>query len=152
MTSGLNTVEVCAAVIVDDGRFLLARRPPGKHLAGQWEFPGGKVDDGESMAQCVEREILEELGLAVKAGERLATIAHRYPEKSIRLHFLSCRLLVPRSEFETRLGRPAEVGWFSPPQVPLLDLAPADRRFALRFLSSAKGWRDAARTPVDRWQ
>lgn len=119
-------IEVCAAVIEHGSRFLLARRPPGGHLAGFWEFPGGKVDVGESIEDCIRREIQEELGREIRVGGRLAVIEHRYPEKIVRLHFLTCFLNgdevdCPKAEWE--------YGWFAAGEIPELNLAPADRRF-----------------------
>jgi 8-oxo-dGTP diphosphatase len=81
-------VEVCAGVLLRDRQLLLARRPSGTHLAGAWEFPGGKVLDNESLAHCLAREIHEELGINITVRQELLTLDHSYPEKNVRLHFL----------------------------------------------------------------
>ncbi|MGD9356332.1 MAG: Nudix family hydrolase [Chromatiales bacterium] len=79
-------LHVAVAVIRDErGRVLLSRRREGTHLAGLWEFPGGKVEPDETMEQALRREILEETGLEIKAHRPLIGIRHDYPEKSVFL-------------------------------------------------------------------
>jgi 8-oxo-dGTP diphosphatase len=79
-------VHVVAAALIDaDGRVLLAQRPEGKHLAGYWEFPGGKVEPGETPVQALQREILEEIGVRVASAESLIRIPWRYATKRILL-------------------------------------------------------------------
>lgn len=82
-------IEVAAGILTDaQGRVLLMQRLPGKHLAGLWEFPGGKVEPGETVAQALMRELEEELGIEVLGSTPLISIPWRYPEKSVRLHAL----------------------------------------------------------------
>lgn len=88
----LPPLVVTAAVIVDGDRFLLTRRLHGTHLEGQWEFPGGKCDPGESLADCLVREIDEELGCSVTVGREIYSITHAYPERTVELHFFACTL------------------------------------------------------------
>ena len=83
-------INVCAAVVMRGRRFLLATRPDGTHLAGHWEFPGGKMHAGETLAACIIRELEEELGVTVAEPVEIAVIEHAYPEKRIRLHFMRC--------------------------------------------------------------
>jgi len=79
-------LDVAAAVIRDTrGRMLLARRPEGKHLAGLWEFPGGKLELSEGAHEALVRELHEELGIRVDHSEPLLSLTHHYPEKSVRL-------------------------------------------------------------------
>ena len=80
-------VLVAAAVLMRDGRYLLARRPKGKVYAGYWEFPGGKVEAGESIRDALVRELREELGIAVKAATPWLTRHHAYPHADVELHF-----------------------------------------------------------------
>lgn len=80
------SVHVVAGVLRDaGGRVLLARRPAGKHLAGLWEFPGGKCDAGEAPVDALARELREELGIVVESARPLIAIPHRYPEQDILL-------------------------------------------------------------------
>jgi 8-oxo-dGTP diphosphatase len=82
----VNTVEVVAGALFDAaGRVLIAQRPPGKALAGRWEFPGGKLHEGESAFDGLARELREELGVTVHAAERLVRYAHAYPERTVWL-------------------------------------------------------------------
>lgn len=79
-------IHVVAAALVDaEGRVLLTQRPPGKHLAGYWEFPGGKVEPGESVVSALQRELREEIGVEIGAAEPLIRIPWRYPSKAILL-------------------------------------------------------------------
>jgi 8-oxo-dGTP diphosphatase len=85
----MNTVIVAAGVLIEDGRVLLTQRRSGTHLAGAWEFPGGKVDPGEDPREALRRELAEELGIDARAGEILDVTFHRYEEagKAVLLLF-----------------------------------------------------------------
>src|SRR5215207_18276 len=88
----MRSIVVSAAVIERDDAFLLTRRASDAHLGGRWEFPGGKVEPGETLAATLVREIREELGCGVEVGELLLTARHAYPEVHVELHFFSARL------------------------------------------------------------
>lgn len=80
-------LEVVAGALFDSaGRVLIAQRPPGRHLAGRWEFPGGKIDPGESEAQALARELAEELGVTLRRSEKLVSLEHAYPDRVVELH------------------------------------------------------------------
>lgn len=80
--------EVAVGVVVRaDGSFLLGQRPDGKPYAGYWEFPGGKIEVGETVAQALARELDEELGIAVHACAPWRVLEHDYPHAYVRLHF-----------------------------------------------------------------
>ncbi|WIG56370.1 MAG: NUDIX family hydrolase [Rhodanobacteraceae bacterium] len=82
-------IEVAAGIVTDaQGRVLLMQRLPGKHLAGLWEFPGGKIEPGESVAQALVRELEEELGIDVLGSTPVILVPWDYAEKSVRLHAL----------------------------------------------------------------
>ena len=85
-------VRVAAGLVFDGGRLLITQRPAEKHLGGLWEFPGGKLDSGESYPDCLRRELREELGIEVAVGPMLAAIEHAYPEKTVRIQFYRCAL------------------------------------------------------------
>lgn len=84
-------IVVVAAVIEDDGRFLLTLRLKGTHLADHWEFPGGKCEPGETHAEALARELHEELGIVAEVGALVWTVTHAYPDRTVELHFYRCR-------------------------------------------------------------
>ena len=126
----MKTVIVAAAVIERDGRFLLTRRSHGTHLAGLWEFPGGKCEPGESMSECLSRELLEELGAAASIGDEILHTTFVYEDREVRLHFLRCRLA---SEPESRLGQ--EMRWVERAELPAIEFPPADAEL-IRLLTA----------------
>jgi len=118
--------HVTAGLVWRDGKLLITRRPAGSHLAGYWEFPGGKQESGESLEACLEREIREELSMEVKAVKHLLQIDHDYESKSITLHLFQCEWLegtpTPLGCDELRWVRPEELGNYQlpPPDVQVL--------------------------------
>jgi len=116
---GLNVV---GAVIVRDGLVLCARRGPGGAAGGMWEFPGGKLETGESAEQALVREIAEELGCTIQVGEHVTTTVHAYPEIVISLATYRCGLVdgTPHPTEHT------ELRWLAPADLAELDWAPAD--------------------------
>ena len=86
-------IAVVAALMVHNGKLLIARRPDGKHMAGKWEFPGGKIEKGETPEQALERELFEELGVKTETGRIYHAIHHSYPEKDVLLLFYRSRLI-----------------------------------------------------------
>ena len=85
--------DVTAAVIRRNGRLLIAQRPFGGRLGGLWEFPGGKVEPGETLKTCLRREIKEELGLHIKVGAPITSLDHAYTHFKITLHAFECELV-----------------------------------------------------------
>ncbi|HEX9972357.1 MAG TPA: (deoxy)nucleoside triphosphate pyrophosphohydrolase [bacterium] len=84
---------VTAAIIVGDGKILITQRPFHDAFGGLWEFPGGKQEQGESLEQCLVREIYEELAVTIQIHEHLFSITHRYEKLKISLHFFLCTIL-----------------------------------------------------------
>jgi mutator protein MutT len=122
-------IVVAAAVIEHDGTFLLTRRLRGVHLEGCWEFPGGKCEDGEPHAACLQREIVEELDARVRVGREVFTISHSYPDRVVELHFFACELL---GEARPVLGQ--EMRWVRREELASLEFPPADEEL-IRILS-----------------
>ncbi|MEA4863425.1 MAG: (deoxy)nucleoside triphosphate pyrophosphohydrolase [Victivallaceae bacterium] len=122
------TIEVAAAVIERGEDVLVCSRPAGGFMAGCWEFPGGKLEPGETPAEAARRELAEELLLAgVNVLDTLAVQLFSYPEKRVRIHFLRCRISggaepVPCEKQEFR--------WVCRRRLHELDLLPADLEFA----------------------
>ena len=118
--------KVTAAIIVEEGRVLITRRPPGGRHPGAWEFPGGKVEPGETPAECLARELAEELGITSEVGEKLAVVNHSYPDLAVELLVFDCRIV---------RGRPrdlacSEHAWVGPVELHEYDLLPPDREVA----------------------
>ena len=120
---------VTAAVLRRDGRVLLARRPSKGLLGGLWEFPGGKVEEGESLAGCLEREIQEELGVRIQVGEGLGVYQHAYTHFRITLHAFACKLL----EGEPCPVEAAELVWAAAPDLAKYPMGKVDRLIARRL-------------------
>jgi 8-oxo-dGTP diphosphatase len=116
------TVVVTAAIIENAGRYFLTRRQQGVHLEGLWEFPGGKCDPGESLQDCLRRELLEELGCAAIIGEEVFTVTHHYADRSVELHFLRATLAGDPAPL---LGQ--EMRWVERGELRGLQFPPADR-------------------------
>jgi 8-oxo-dGTP diphosphatase len=116
-------VRVVAALIYDErGRVLVTQRPAGKSRAGQWEFPGGKIEGGESGAEALRRELREELGVQVTAAHALLELAHEYPEQQVLLSawVVDAMRGVPCGREGQRLR------WALPAALRALPLLPAD--------------------------
>ena len=122
---------VTAAVIERDGAFLLTRRLDGTHLAGHWEFPGGKLHAGETLEACLAREIREELDAGVDVGPEILATVHHYPDRSIELRFFRCTLM---SEPRPTMGQ--EMRWVALRDLPSVELPPADDEL-VRLLTEA---------------
>jgi 8-oxo-dGTP diphosphatase len=114
-------IVVAAAVIRRGELFLVTRRLKGTHLAGYWEFPGGKCEPDESCASCLAREIQEELGCGVRIRDEILTVAHAYPARPLELHFFECDLV---GEPAPLLGQ--EIRWVAREQLTSLEFPPAD--------------------------
>jgi len=122
------TLVVTAAVIERDGAYLVTRRQPGVHLEGHWEFPGGKCEPSESLADCLRRELQEELGVDAAIGGELFATTHHYPERTIELHFFACTLM----------GEPTplldqEMRWVPRAELRDLQFPPADEELIQRL-------------------
>lgn len=114
-------IVVSAAVIEDDGHYLLTRRIRGVHLEGCWEFPGGKCEPGETHEDCLRREIEEELGVAARVGRKVFEVSHAYPGRTVELHFFECDL---DGEPQPLLGQ--EMRWIPGDGLRSLEFPPAD--------------------------
>jgi 8-oxo-dGTP diphosphatase len=129
-------VDVAVGVLIDaQGRFLLTSRPAGKVYAGYWEFPGGKLEAGESVEQALRRELQEELGITIAMAQPWKIELMDYPHARVRLHF--CKVYQWTGDFEMREGQamawqdlPVQVSPVLPGTVPVLAWFAAERGFA----------------------
>jgi 8-oxo-dGTP diphosphatase len=126
-------VDVAVGVLIDaQGRFLLTSRPEGKVYAGYWEFPGGKLEAGETVEHALRRELQEELGITIATAQAWKIELMDYPHARVRLHF--CKVWQWTGDFEMREGQtmawqqlPVQVGPVLPGTVPVLAWLAAER-------------------------
>jgi mutator protein MutT len=117
-------IEVTAAIIRHEGKILITERPEGRHLEGLWEFPGGKKEPGETLEECVIREIREELGVQIKPYKLLLSVTHEYETKIVELYAFLCSLVN---------GAPAplegqKMRWVDPNELSLYRFPPPDQK------------------------
>lgn len=129
MTHG-TVVRVVAAVIARDGRYLVTQRRPTAVLPLLWEFPGGKVEEHESDAAALSREVLHRVGVEVKPGPLISSVSHRYEHYTVDLHLYECRLAA---------GEPAAVNvhqfrWVTSEDFDRLPFTPADEASMTKLL------------------
>jgi 8-oxo-dGTP diphosphatase len=119
-------ILVVAAALYDArGRVLIAQRPPGKHMAGRWEFPGGKVAPGEQEQPALARELREELGVEIIAAAPLMRLRHAYADRDVELSLW----VVERYGGAPLPLDGQRLKWVPPAQLPAEDLLEADRPF-----------------------
>jgi 8-oxo-dGTP diphosphatase len=133
MFGSMSTIIVAAAVIEREGKILLTRRMKGSHLAGLWEFPGGKLEPGEAPEQAVVRECREECGIEVSVVDILEVTFHSYPEKDVLLLFYRCESLAGEVQ---HLGVADHV-WCEPNDIGNYPLPPADLPVVRKIFSGA---------------
>lgn len=119
---GKAVIEVASAIIQRDGRYLVSQRPEGSHLGPCWEFPGGKRLPAETIEECAQRKVREELGIEISVDKLWRVIERSYPERVVRLHFFLCTL---------ESGTPRAIGcqhfrWIQPSEFGNYEFPPAD--------------------------
>ena len=128
--SGSSALVVVAAVIEAHNAFLVTRRQDGVHLAGLWEFPGGKIDPSETHADALRREMREELDTDVDVQDLVFHVSHEYPDRTVALYFYRCVLKgTPRP----LLGQ--EMRWVARAELPSLGFPPADEELIQRLVA-----------------
>lgn len=138
----MEAIEVVAALIRRRDTFLLCRRPEGKARAGLWEFPGGKVEEGETREAAIARECREELGVELTCFGELMEGTHAYPEVTVHLTLMDCRM----SGGEPRRLEHDDIRFVTPDEASELALCPPDRVFLQELTArSSAGERHAAR-------
>ena len=126
---------VTAAVIIENGNILLTRRPDNSRHAGFWEFPGGKLDDGESPAEALKREILEELDITIEVGRIFETAYYRYDWGPVLILAYHCKII----SGSIRNVGVAEHQWLPPRELSGYNILPADVPIVERLQKTDKG-------------
>ena len=130
-------IDVAAGLVFHQQKLLITQRLEGSHLAGLWEFPGGKREPGETFEGCLVRELREELGVEVALGQAFEEITHDYPEKTVHLKFFLCRL----AKGEPRAIGCAAYEWATREGLAKRDFPSADERLLERLVDTAALWR-----------
>ena len=125
-------IVVVAAVIERDGRFLLTLRPAGTHLAGHWEFPGGKCDPHETHVEALRRELHEELDIVVEVGALVHAVTHAYAGRTVELHFYHCDYA---GEPKAMIGQ--ELRWAAREELATLPFPEADSELIAHLAAAA---------------
>ncbi|WP_035805015.1 (deoxy)nucleoside triphosphate pyrophosphohydrolase [Lunatimonas lonarensis] len=130
-------IDVVCAVIIRSGRVLCAKRGVTKARANQWEFPGGKIDQGEKEEEALIREIFEELGVRIRIGTRLESLEHEYPDIAIRL----IPFIASLESEDIVLAEHSDVYWAGFAELAALNFSEADRKVVamLRTHPSTQG-------------
>jgi 8-oxo-dGTP diphosphatase len=122
----MKTVIVSAAVVIENGKALLSRRKSGTHLAGKWEFPGGKAEAGEDPRAALARELVEELGIDTDVGDIVDVTFHRYEDADKAVLLLFFEATRKPGSPEPRAIDVADVGWFAADALDPAEFPPAD--------------------------
>ncbi len=123
-------IQVTAAVLRRDGRILIARRKKGKHMGNKWEFPGGKIDPGETPEECLARELAEEFSILARVGRFL--VSTRFQNEVVSLELLAYEAEHLSGDFQ--LHEHEEIRWVLPEEALQFDLADSDRTIALELI------------------
>ncbi len=123
--------DVTAGIIRKNGRVLIAQRPVDKLLGGMWEFPGGKMEDGETKEMCLRRELKEELGIEVKVGKQVMTLRHAYSHFKITLYVFESKLI----KGKPRAIEVADFKWLPPRALAAYPMGKTDRLIAESLIS-----------------
>jgi len=123
-------LEVTAGLIWKQGKVLITKRPVGTHMQGYWEFPGGKKEQGETLEQCLRRELVEELGIEVEVLEQIAKVCHEYKDRVIVLHAFTCKAL--KGQIVARECQ--EIRWVNPERLHDYSFPPPDMEIIHKIL------------------
>jgi mutator protein MutT len=129
-------IDVAAGLVFRDDQLLITQRRPGDHLGGLWEFPGGKLEPGETFEHCLARELREELGIEVTVGRQIEEITHAYPEKTVRLRFFHCTL----ASGEPQPLHCHALAWVTPKTLPAYQFPAADAQLIDHLRSDPQLW------------
>jgi 8-oxo-dGTP diphosphatase len=127
-------IRVACAIIEHGGLVLAARRGEAMSMPLSWEFPGGKIETGETPRQCLRRELMEELGIAISVGAALEPVTHDYPSFTVTLYPFVCTM----EGGEITLHEHAAIAWLAPEALPSLEWAAADGPILENYLGQRR--------------
>lgn len=131
MSGRVRKLVVAGLILGDDGRILITQRRADQALPLQWEFPGGKVEPGESPVAALVRELSEELGVTARIGRIWEVLHHAYPDFDLVMLVYACRLAPGPPP---RAVEVADLAWVAPADLPTWDILPADRPLVARLV------------------
>lgn len=126
--------HVVAALIRDKDKFMICQRPESKTRAFQWEFVGGKTEDGETREEALIRECREELDITVSPGDIFMEVDHEYPDIFIHLTLFNCTI----ASGEVRMLEHNDIKWITPEEIPLYEFCPADKEILEKIMREKK--------------
>lgn len=129
----MKTLEVTAAIIRQSGKILICQRPAEKNCGLLWEFPGGKIEAGETGEQCIVRECQEELGITLNVERELTDITYEYPDRTVHLHFFLCSIADgdPENKEHNRFA------WITLDEIEQYEFCPADDKMLSQHILQA---------------
>ena len=125
---------VTAAIIKQDNKILVARRAPGEKLAGLWEFPGGKLEEGETLQECLERELEEEFGISTKCGKEITSSIYEYEHGAFEIIALESKIISGNLELRVH----DKIQWIPVSELLQVELLPADVAIAKYLITIHK--------------
>lgn len=129
-------LEVTAAIISQNNKILICQRPANKNCGLLWEFPGGKIEAGETGEQCIVRECQEELGVTLQVHKEVIDVVYEYPDRTVHLHFYLCDIVAGTLEKKEH----ADFRWISWQDLPLFEFCPADAKMLSLIDMDSIGW------------
>lgn len=139
----MNRIDAAIAIVTRNGNVLVCQRKSDDHLGGYWEFPGGKCEDGETLEQCLARELREEVNIDARPVARLTTIEHDYPHALVRLHPFLCE----HQRGEPQLLECQAAKWIPPHELRHYHFPPANERLIEEVIRHFNGSAAATNVP-----
>lgn len=124
-------IDAAIAIVIREGQILISQRCEDDSFGGYWEFPGGKCEDGETLEQCLTRELREELDIAARPIDRFPAVEHDYPNVLVRLHPFLCE----HEAGEPKLIECQAVEWIAPPRLREFRFPPANEDLIERVIA-----------------
>lgn len=128
-------IEVIAAIIHNNEKLLICQRPKGKRCEMLWEFPGGKIEAGETPEECIVRECREELGVTIKPEKLIRAVEYEYPGITVNIYFFFCELI----DGEPECIEHNDIQWCTIDEIMELPLCPADNKMLNLSVEDIRG-------------